>query len=136
MAPRDEQHRTRQEQAARFRRFAVLLGAEQATSPLQAIADRLDGGPQPASVDDAPASYVRALVAEIDDFLARAKTTLELVKYRLHPAPFGAGEIREMSRLCREEARRAEEAEKRALALRALELAQLAERLERDFGGA
>lgn len=134
MAPSDEQHRQRREQATRFRRIATLLGAEHATSPLRAIADRLAGNSSPTAIDGLAASYVRALLVEIDAFLIRAKTTLELAKYRLRPVPFGAADIREMSSLFREEARMADDAEKRALALRALELAQLAERIERDFG--
>jgi hypothetical protein len=126
----DQDPHEQQGRAARFRRFAALLGESRPSSTLQAIADRL----MHPSAGTAPlVSYQRALVAEFDTYLARARTALELMKYRLRDAPFAVDDIRELSSLCRAEALLAGAMEKRALALRALELAQLAERLERDF---
>jgi hypothetical protein len=123
-----------QGRAARFRRFAALLGENGPSSTLQAIADRLDGLAHSSAGETALASYRRALMAELDAYLGRARTALELMKYRLRDAPFAVDDLRELSRLCRVEAVLSDATEKRALALRALELAQLAERLERDFG--
>jgi hypothetical protein len=136
MALTHGQIRDVQERATRFRRFSALFGEDQFTSPLRALAIRLEQQLEPAALDGgARASYIRVLVVEVDTFLARAKTALDFAKYRLRPACFTADEVREASQLCRDEARMATEEEKRSLALRALELAQLAEKMERDFGG-
>lgn len=124
-----------QERATRFRRFSVLFGEDQFTSPLRALAVRLEQQLEQAAFDSgAHASYIRVLVVEIDTFLARAKAALDFAKYRLRPASCTADDVREASRLCRDEALMANAEEKRSLALRALELAQLAEKMERDFG--
>ena len=133
MAQNQDVHE-QQGRVARFRRFAALLGENAPSSTLQAIADRLDGLAHPSAIATPLASYQRALVSEFDAYLSRARTALELMKYHLRAAPFAVDDVRELSSLCRAEALLADATEKRALALRALELAQLAEQLERDFG--
>jgi hypothetical protein len=73
------------------------------------------------------------LLAEVDAFLTHAQATLAQARRLVPLSRYRAEDVREESRLCREEAATAEQvAGKRAVASRAFALAQLAERMDRD----
>lgn len=128
-----------QRRVERFRRWSTLLGEDDTMAPLRTLVlqmeqqrDRLQ------KIDAAREELMRhrsVLLGEIDTLLERARGNLLSARARLLPSRFDPEDIREESRLCREEARSAEElATRRSFASRSLELAMLGEKVARDGG--
>jgi hypothetical protein len=132
MSPFDEKLDDWQERIARFRRFTALLGENEAMAPLRALAQAMEQNLLKRRALSARSDELMALrdvmMAEIDIVLACARNR------RLQPAPgFSPADLREESRLCREEASAAlDVATQRAFARRALDLAMLGEQRTRE----
>src|SRR6266853_159699 len=74
------------------------------------------------------------LLAQIDTFLARARGAMFFASQLRRPLGFNTDDLREESRLCREEARDSEDAAtRRAFASRALALAGIGEKIAVEY---
>lgn len=127
--------RDRQQRAARYRRLATLLGNDEPTDRLCALAlemeqQRENFGPAEAVERTLDTTI---LLAEIDTFLARARGAVFFASRLLRPLRFSADDLREAARLCREEAEISEAvAMRRALASRAVDLEMLGDKIARE----
>jgi hypothetical protein len=131
MSPLDEKQDDWQQRVARFRRFAALLGEDEATAPLRALAREMERRLLERYALGARYEELKrigdVLIAEIDVVFAWARSSL------VRAPGFTAADLREESRLCREEASAAlDETTRRAFAKRALDLAMLGEEITRD----
>lgn len=131
MCPLDEKLDSWEERLARYRKLSALLGEDEATAPLRALA--VEVGRRLFKRFELKHTYEDlsclrdVLIAEIDLVLLWTRNHL------LRPPRFSPEDMREASRLCREEAQAAlDTVTRRAFAARALDLAMLAEQLARQ----
>ncbi len=137
MSPFDDQSRDWQQRAARYRKMSTLLGEDETAVRLRALALEMEEQRKRSGQLRASAEELRAcnavLLAKIDAFLARARAAVSAAKLASRTPPFSAEDVREESRLCREEGMATEDMEiRRPLAWRALALAMLAEQIARE----
>ena len=126
MSPFDEKPDDLQERIARFRKFSLLMGEDEATVPLRALALEMERHLLERRELRAQRHELmrlrEVLLAEIDVVLAWSRS------HSLRAPSFSSDDLREESRLCREEARAALDlATRRAFATRALDFAMLGE---------
>jgi len=131
MSPLDEKQDDWQQRIARFRRFAALLGEDEAMAPLRSLAREMERRLMERYALGARYEELKrigdVLIAEIDVVFAWARSSL------VRAPGFTAEDLREESRLCREEADAAlDAATRRAFAKRALDLAMLGEEITRE----
>jgi hypothetical protein len=130
MSPFDSKLADWEESVARYRKFSALLGEDEKTAPLRRLASEMERHlleRRDLRAGHAELTRLRhVLLAEIDMVLAWTRSHL------LRPPGLSAENLRQASRLCREEARAAEDmATRRAFAARALDFAMLGEQLTR-----
>jgi hypothetical protein len=140
MAPLDEKSYDWQQRAARCRRLSNLLGADETAGRLHSLAlameQRLNTFRQTRAVTQERMLDNAILLAQIDTFLARARGAMFFASQLLRPLRLKPDDLREESRLCREEAEEAEDAAaRRAFAARALALAVLGEEIDMERTG-
>ncbi len=137
MPPLDDRVQDWRQRAARYRRISDLLGEDGADARVRVLAREIEQQLENFRHLRAAAEEHKArnavLLAEIDTFLARAQGAMFFANHLLRPLRFSADDLREESRICREEAQACEDMTvRRALASRALALAMLGEKVARD----
>lgn len=121
---------------SRCERWSALLREDGQAAPLHALAlDLKQNWEQRRELmaqAEALKCYRATLLAQIDRILTQIQAEMALAKQRQHPLSFSAEDMREESRLCREEAAATADMEmRRAIASRAVALAMLGEAAER-----
>ena len=140
MAPLDEKLRDWQQRTARYRQLSMLLGEDETAGRLHTLAlemeQRLNTFRETRTVAQERLLDNAILLAQIDTFLARARGAMFFASQLLRPLRLKPEDLREESRLCREEARESEDiATRRALATRALALAVIGEKIDLEHTG-
>ncbi len=125
-----------QQRAERFRQWAALLGKYDNQSRLHALALEMEQNvAKLREMTAAREELMRqrsVLLDEIDTLLARANVGMFYSRHLLRPYRFSAADLREGSRLCREEAMSTEDpAMRRSFTSRAFRLNQLGELTEK-----
>ena len=136
MSPPRDAFEDWQQRCERFRRLSTLLGEDEATAPLHALAlgmqQSLDDWREIRATRQQLRRWRSGLLGEMDTVLVRSRGAMFFSKHMLRPFSYSAADLREESRLCREEAQTADDVEtRRALAAKALGLAYLGEEVER-----
>jgi hypothetical protein len=113
--------------AVRYRRISTLLGGDEGAGRLRMLADSLERRTKELEDEiEAQATGTRVLLAEISSLLARSTDAV-------WGSRLTADDALELSHLCTEEARAATNpSTSRALAARAIDLAQFAEKIRAD----
>lgn len=135
MAPLDAKRRDWEDRIARCRRLADLLRGDTMGARLAALAQEIEEQLRKhgdlLAVAAERRRHRRAMLAEIDGVLARARTELSLSRLKLDRA-YSADDLREEARLCRDEAMASDDVEtRRAFAGHAFELAMMGEAVQR-----
>lgn len=137
MAPFESVGRNLQTRLQRCQKLADLLRADQAGARFAALAAQIEQQLQDyaalsASLEDGR-RHREALRADIDRVIARSRSELFFSEHLLRDHTFSSEDLREESRLCREEARASGDGEeRRGFARSAFDLAMLAEAVERS----
>jgi hypothetical protein len=131
MSAFDETQDDRAERLQRFRKLSALLGEDKRAAPLGALAlemaRRLIERSALRAGHEELMRLRQVMLAELDVVIAWTRSHV------LRPPGFSAEDLREESRLCREEAGAAlDSAMRRSFASRAFDLAMLAERRARQ----
>ena len=121
----------------RYRKWAELLRTDRGGARLAALAVEMEEAGQRlrelATAAEQKRRYRDALRREILDLIARAHSELAYARHLSRDHSYSAEDLREESRLCREEARSAEDgAVRRDFAGKAFELAMIGEAVERS----
>ena len=122
------------DRAARYRRVSSLLGGRTKDSRLTALAGEIeewaDQIERTMEKVQTKVAATHVLVAEIDACIGRTGQEAAFSKMRRN-GRYSADDLREEARLCAEEARAASDlAEKRTLAAKAADLADVAEKVD------
>ena len=122
--------------ATRYRELADLAGEDRMAVRLRGLAEELQRQQERYAELHVASQQTRRrtalLLSELDEFLKGVRTELASARRMLRPCSYSAEDLREESRLCREEARAALDLEgRRALAARALDFAMLGEQAAR-----
>jgi len=134
MSPLDDKLRDWQQRATRYRQLSALLGEDETAGRLHTLAlemeQRLHTFGRAAATAEERMLDNAILLAQVDTFLARARGAMFFASHLLRPLGLSADDLREESRLCREEAEDSENAAtRRAFASRALALAVIGEKI-------
>jgi hypothetical protein len=121
----------------RYRKLGELLSTDPAGARLAAIAAEIEQElvkhREQALALDLWQSHSREIIAEMNSVVARSRATLASARMSLGDHPFSAEDLREESRLCREEAIASERPEdQKDYATCALRLAFSAEAISRN----
>ncbi len=140
MSPLDNKLRDWHQRATRYRQLSALLGEDETARRLHTLAlemeHRLHAFGRAAATAEERMLDNAILLARIDTFLARARGAMFFASQLLRPLGLNTDDLREESRLCREEARDSEDAAtRRAFASRALALAVIGEKIAVEYAG-
>jgi hypothetical protein len=142
MAPLEDASRDWRDRMLRVRRLADLLRADPAAGRLVALAQEIEQGllrlSETAAIAQETRRHSAVIRAEMAGIVARSRSELFFAKHFLRNHRYSADDLREESRLCREEASASEEGEARQeLAASAFQLAMMGEAISRaEKGGA